>query len=89
MKKDLTWQMSTHVHHGLFYLCRANMSLILAPDSSPELETLHLWLMLLESQDMVLWLPGAMAGLCPDGCVWDQASRLRDIKMARRDDFSL
>lgn len=65
------------------------MSPILAPDSSPELETLHLWLMLLESQDMVLWLPGAMAGLCPDGCVWDQASRLRVIKMARRDDFSL
>lgn len=31
---------------------------------------------------MVLWLPGAMAGLCPDGCVWDQASRLRVIKMA-------
>ena len=58
MKKALTWQMSTHVHHGLFFLCRANMFPILAPDSSPELETLHLWLMLLESQDVVLWLPG-------------------------------
>ena len=87
MKKALTWQMSTHVHHGLFFLYRANMFPILAPDSSPELETLHLWLMLLESQDVVLWLPGAMAGLCPDGCVWDQASRLQVIKMARRGDW--
>ena len=36
---------------------------------------------------MGLWLPGAMAGLCPDGWVWDQASRLGVIKMARRDDW--
>lgn len=57
------------------FCAKANIFWILAPDSSPEPETLRLWLMVLESQDVGLWLPGAMAGLCPDGWVWAQASR--------------
>lgn len=84
MEKALSWQRDTHVPHGSFFLCWANMFPILAPDSSPELETLNLWLMLPEIWDMVLWLPGTMAGVCPDDCVWDQASRLVSIKIERR-----